>query len=63
MLIALGLAAVSALAADHPTIARFVIADSGATVVGSDTNDATVALGATVRFEYPTGVGKHNVNL
>jgi hypothetical protein len=60
---AAGACLVPAAHAQHPTSARFVIADSRATVAGAETNDATVALGATVRFEYPAGAGKHNVNL
>jgi hypothetical protein len=51
------------LIADLPPTARFVISDARAIVAETTTNDVTIALGGTVRFEYPSGAGKHNVNL
>lgn len=51
------------LFAELPLTARFVITDARAFVADTATNDATIALGGTVRFEYPSGAGKHNVNL
>ena len=49
--------------AQHPSSARFVYSDLRVSLAGTETNDATVALGATVRFEYPEGAATHNVNL
>jgi hypothetical protein len=51
------------LFADLPPTARFIISDARAIVAETTTNDVTIALGGTVRFEYPSGAGKHNVNL
>ncbi|MBE2317193.1 hypothetical protein DVA67_014520 [Solirubrobacter sp. CPCC 204708] len=61
--VALGAGLVASASAQHPTSARFVITDTRATAVGTDSNDVTIALGGTVRFEYPQGAAKHNVNL
>ncbi len=49
--------------AQHPQTARFIYTDTHVALAGSASNDATVALGATVRFEYPEGFEVHNVNL
>ena len=49
--------------AQHPSSAKFVYTDLRASLDGTETNDATVALGATVRFEFPEGTATHNVNL
>jgi hypothetical protein len=48
--------------AQHPQTARLVYSDTRVTLAGTESNDATVALGATVRFEYPEGTAAHNVN-
>jgi hypothetical protein len=49
--------------AQHPQTARFVYTDTHVALASSTANDVTVALGATVRFEYPEGSETHNVNL
>ena len=49
--------------AQHPQTARFIYTDTHVALAGSTSNDATVALGASVRFEYPEGFEVHNVNL
>src|SRR5688572_21684808 len=49
--------------AQHPHTARFIYTDTHVALAGSTSNDATVALGATVRFEYHEGFEVHNVNL
>jgi len=57
------LAIVTPAEAQHPQTARFIYTDTHVALAGSTSNDATVALGATVRFEYPEGFEVHNVNL
>lgn len=56
MIASLALAAAFA-APQHPSTASLTLADERVTP-----HDVTVALGATVTFDYPTGTGKHNVN-
>ena len=56
--------AVAAFAAvQHPSTASFTFTDTHVSLNGGATSDATVALGATVRFAYPEGAAKHNVNI
>ena len=70
MIARLALAAVAAFAgivapaqAQHPQTAHFIYTDTHVSLAGSTSSDATVALGATVRFEYPEGSASHNVHL
>ena len=70
MIARLALAAVAAFVgvvapaqAQHPQTAHFIYTDTRVSLAESASNDATVALGATVRFEYPEGSASHNVNL
>lgn len=61
--LAAAFAIVTPAQAQHPRTARFVYTDTHVSLAAGTSNDATVALGATVRFQYPAGSAAHNVNL